>query len=637
MTGLDAYRDQLEASGIPTDVAARCGVRAVTSSQARDAGFAGNGLDGVDLSGLLFEYRDPTSGKAVLNRLRPAVPVDGRKYLQPTGSRNRLYLPGAIPQQLGDTRFDAIMVEGEKKCLSVVAAADTKYLAVGLGGVWNWRTSDKEKRPEPDRPATKTVRVNGRAIEDFDTIAWAGRRVFVVFDSDATHNPKVRQAEDALIAELRRRRALPFVVTLPPAPSGAKQGLDDVLAAVEPAARLGTLQKLLAGAAPRRRQAHDADRALDLVYEPAAGYMRAFDEYVDAATDAPALYRPFTALATLAAVIGRNVTVPFGPGDLALNLYVAILGQSSFLHKTTNIAIAKRLITAVKPDIICPDDFTPERFIDLLQKTPQAFLAWPEFAGFLARSQRDYQGGSRELLMELYDAPDTFRRELKNQTIRIERPSLTILAASATSWLSDQLKGGDLRSGFLNRFAFVLAETKAKSYPLPVTPDMHLKNAVVLHLGKLAAATGEADLRKIRTSYTAWYADLEREAARADQPEIVSAFYTRLSITAIKIAVLLELASSRQLVVSPAALEEAIILTDYLRAVIRHLLRVEFAPSESAKRIQRVQAVVSKHPGIKRAVLMRKTGYDKRQITEAIETLVEQAEIYTDNGGHWPC
>jgi hypothetical protein len=45
--------------------------------------------------------------------------------------------------------------------------------------------------------------------------------------------------------------------------------------------------------------------------------------------------------------------------------------------------------------------------------------------------------------------------------------------------------------------------------------------------------------------------------------------------------VLLELAQSGSITVSTGALEESFVLTDYLRAVIRHLLRVEFARAKA--------------------------------------------------------
>ena len=108
--------------------------------------------------------------------------------------------------------------------------------------------------------------------------------------------------------------------------------------------------------------------------------------------------------------------------------------------------------------------------------------------------------------MEMYDRPDSYERATRGQTVRIERLALTVLAASATSWLSEQLRGGDLRSGFLNRFAFVLAEHKEKTYALPGTAHTaQLWAGLVHHLRQLSEITGTASMRlAARENYTRW-------------------------------------------------------------------------------------------------------------------------------------
>ncbi len=626
---------QLEASGITADVAKRAGVEVVTSQAARDLGFTGNRYDGANLAGLAFPYRDPRTRALFMHRLRPEVAVDGRKYIQPTGTKNHLYLPLATERQLADVEIPAVVSEGEKKTLSIATVAGTRYLAIGVGGIWNWRTSDKEKRPCRDHGGTETVRVNSRPIEDLDWITWKGRRVFICFDSDGARNPDVARAEQALAAELRKRGAEPLVVSLAPGPDGSKRGIDDVLVAEPVERRLAVLERLLRSAAPRRRLAPDVERGLELAYQPASTLLRMFDAYCDSATDAPAVFRPFTGLATLAALVGRKVTAPFGAHDLTLNLYCCILAPSSFFHKTTMITIARKFASAVNPDVLLPDDFTPEKLIAILEKSSNALLLWPEFAGYLARSQRDYQGGSKELLMALYDSPDTFRRELQSKTATVKQPTLTILAAAATSYLADQLRGADLRSGFLNRFLFVMADRKAKSYAIPEPPDPALRAKLVTKFHNVSGITGRADLSGIRTPYTAWYRDVEREAARSDRGEILSAFLTRLSVTALKISVLLELANTGRLRVTPDSLEEALVLVDYIRAVLRHLLQVEFAESESEKALRKVLRMVQGRSGIKRGELLRLAHCTSVELDKVLRTLTERGDVYMEDRKYW--
>src|SRR5205085_10589883 len=71
-------------------------------------------------------------------------------------------------------------------------------------------------------------------IPDLAAVVWAGRTLFVVFDSDAATNPNVRAAERALVAALTVAGAIVRVVRLPGGPDGRKQGLDDFLVAGSP-------------------------------------------------------------------------------------------------------------------------------------------------------------------------------------------------------------------------------------------------------------------------------------------------------------------------------------------------------------------------------------------------------------------
>lgn len=603
-------------------------------------GFTGNGYDSANLAGLAFPYRDPRSGAEILTRIRPDVAFNGRKYLAPTGSRNRLYLPFPTEPLLTDPRFPVIITEGEKKTLAVAEAATSRYLAVGVSGVWNWRTSDKEKRPLAERPGSQTVRVNSRPIEDFDWITWRDRQVFIVFDSDGTSNPEVQKAETALAGELRKRGATPLVVSLPATKAGGKQGIDDYLASIDVGGRLGALERLCRAAAPRRKVgAPRDDQPLTLVWDPPGGFLRTFDEFADKQTDAPAVYRPFTALTVLSAVVGRQITTPwFGHAPLVPNLYTCLLGASSFAHKTTMITMAERLIRKVRPERLLPDEFTPEKFLGLLSKSPEAFLGLPEFAGFLARSSRDYNTGTKELFMQLYDCPEVYRRALQKEEITVDRPAVTVLGASATSWLSDAMRAADLRSGFFNRFCFVVGDRQDKLFSLPGTTQeggVQL-DLMVNQLKGIAEISGVMDYNRVRNSYDAWYRDLAREGRQTEPVEVVSAFYTRLAGTAMKMAMLIEVSQKTgSLVISESSLQEAIGLVGYLRATIKWLLREEFAPSPFAKQLQRVLTVIRDNRGIQRGWILKKTGLSAKELAPILETLTEQGDAYEQDKKWW--
>lgn len=151
-----------------------------------------------------------------LRALGDVVGKDGKplRYLQPSNTGNRFYLPPILARSWRDIAADPaveiIFTEGEKKAIS---AGLRGFATIGLGGVWNWKG-------KPD----------GGPIGDFSQFTWPGRRVFIVFDSDIYENPHVQQAADALAAHLRELGAHVSVVLIPPE-GGKKIGLDDFIVA----------------------------------------------------------------------------------------------------------------------------------------------------------------------------------------------------------------------------------------------------------------------------------------------------------------------------------------------------------------------------------------------------------------------
>src|SRR6185369_15169732 len=66
-------------------------------------------------------------------------------------------------------------------------------------------------------------------LADFDLIAWKGRRVFIVFDSDVMFKKPVQRALERLSAHLTRMGAIVSPIYLPDAADGGKVGVDDYL------------------------------------------------------------------------------------------------------------------------------------------------------------------------------------------------------------------------------------------------------------------------------------------------------------------------------------------------------------------------------------------------------------------------
>jgi hypothetical protein len=174
------------------------------------------GFNPTQSPGLAFPYPGTSKDRErPFIRIKPDIPptIQGKKakYLSPKGSTNRLYIPPSAKAAVDDVSIPLYLTEGEKKALK---GSQEGLACVALAGVWCWKCRSTEYTSEP--------------ISDFETIRWAGRIAYIVFDSDAIQKQGVRHAERALANELMSRGATVRIIRLPTFGTD-KMGLDDFL------------------------------------------------------------------------------------------------------------------------------------------------------------------------------------------------------------------------------------------------------------------------------------------------------------------------------------------------------------------------------------------------------------------------
>ena len=199
---------------IPSELLAQAGVERVTDREARERyGIVGHG----DMSGIVFPYHDPVSGRRVTARLRrdnPEVEA-GRpknKYISAYGDRRTLYFPPDSADTLSDPEIPIILVEAEKSSLALTAWArrtGRKLLVIAMGGCWGWRGR-----------IGKVANAKGTRVDELGPLpelrcAAAGRTTVVLLDANASTNPKVQKAQNALVRQLKKQKAEVLIAELP--------------------------------------------------------------------------------------------------------------------------------------------------------------------------------------------------------------------------------------------------------------------------------------------------------------------------------------------------------------------------------------------------------------------------------------
>ncbi|MFN8180151.1 MAG: phage/plasmid primase, P4 family [bacterium] len=221
----DRHLADLRSSGLTDATIAASGIYSATGPQvAKILGFDPG-------PGYVIPYLGTEDERGVpFRRVKPDTPMNGSngkpaKYLAPkkevNPAGNRLYVPPNFPAAaLRDPTVRLFGTEGEKKTL---AGNQEGFPTVGFSGVTCWvsRNGDSVSKP----------------IADLDRIAWEGRELYLVFDSDAATKPEVRHEEKKLAAELTSRGARVRTVRLPKPTAredrefklGGKFGMDDFL------------------------------------------------------------------------------------------------------------------------------------------------------------------------------------------------------------------------------------------------------------------------------------------------------------------------------------------------------------------------------------------------------------------------
>ena len=188
----------VEESGIQSEVIRERGYRTITDTKELAAiGFAPKQQR---VPGLLLPVYAP-DGSLVLHQYRPNFPRQKRgrngvllpevvKYETPKDAKMRLDVPPIIRPKLADPNIPLWVTEGIKKGDALASAG---FCVVALLGVWNFKGMNE---------------FGGTTLlADFDCIAFNGRDVRIVFDSDIMDKPSVRQAMERLTEHLQRKGA----------------------------------------------------------------------------------------------------------------------------------------------------------------------------------------------------------------------------------------------------------------------------------------------------------------------------------------------------------------------------------------------------------------------------------------------
>jgi hypothetical protein len=391
----------------------------------------------------------------------------------------------------------------------------------------------------------------------------------------------------------------------------------------------------------------------------------------DANCGAPTEYIITGTLAALSGAIGKQAYFDFTPSlRIYLNIWAAIIGRSTVMRKTSAInetirplvelntakfkefqqaqkrfdALSQNTDASSEPKreyVLYPNDSTNEAFQEILRESKRGLIVHQELGSLLKQLNRGYSGDSKEFLTAVYDVPYSYEvARITRGNLLMERPYLSMLAATTREWLLDNMQETDLRSGFYARWIYCIRHQNEKEFVSFF--DLASRTREHSRIDANAIFARLVSIDETSLSYAPAAIELHKQYEKqfwtslqhlADNEEL--SFKARLLVTSFKIAGILALTNNHHRV-EESDVRDAILLTNYYKLNSEELLRNELTRTALQGNAKTVMEILQRQPSkkMKHRDLLPLTHLDAEPFREAIEYLEQIGKLeiaMTDN------
>ena len=142
--------------------------------------------------------------------------------------------------------------------------------------------------------------------------------------------------------------------------------------------------------------------------------------------------------------------------------------------------------------------------------------------------------------------------------------------------------------------------------------------------------------QSVRERYSAWLEDHERELDSLPRAGQLGPFWSRMGIITLKVAMVVTVATTGQLVMTDEAMESAIAFTAFAKLALGRLFDEEMAFTPDMRNRQKVLKTIQRNPGIPFRTVSMNSGLLKRQLEAVIETLIAEGVVVVRDKGYFP-
>lgn len=382
-----------------------------------------------------------------------------------------------------------------------------------------------------------------------------------------------------------------------------------------------------------RPRTHVSDEAALRKLIPKDGWFDWYDQYTRE-TESPLSYHLFSSLAILSAALGRRVYLDMGFWKVYPNLCLVLVGPTGRVAKTSAVTIAKDIIQQFTLCPIMSDQPTPQKMMtNLARDGGHHFIYAPEFSVFLDKSKFNESMCSK--ILRLLDCPDEFTVDTESRGEEvISNVAITFLGASTPDQLGVSTPKDVVRSGFVNRFLWLLEDDTERCFARPRKGPVKFEQKIFETVERLKSWTGEADFKpEAWELYESWYKE-RKLSLRGIKEEFVAEAMQRGADHMLRLAMLISLAEYDTLRIPLEAIQLAIALLKYVEDKVPSLI-LAFKQNSQNTDTDFVLSVLEKLGGeTDHSTLLQRCVHrygNAQRFKEAIKTLEEMGSILITN------
>jgi hypothetical protein len=347
-------------------------------------------------------------------------------------------------------------------------------------------------------------------------------------------------------------------------------------------------------------------------------------------SESPPAFHLATCFQTIACIVGRGRYIVQGEDHIYPNLYTLVVAPSSLHKKTSAIRLLKKWLDRLQ---------AMKGFMGQVGSPEGLFAALQENGGsatsFYSEAGQLLMGDILEMLNDLYDCPDFYRKRLTGGLKSANNVCFNLIGASQLDSLTKHVRESDLLSGFLPRFALVFEDKLQPHMVRRPPPDTKLQNKIVNHLNEIRKACQEPkamDLNKDAWEYfEAWGNDKYTQAIVA--PPQIQPMYGRLEAHALKLSIIIHLSRHPQEIeIDTTSTMAACDYAGFILKSYRRLVLEELTFTVNEQKLKRISNFIKSQGEVAHRDVMNATKYKFRELQELLQTLVEMGQIEAGKG-----